>query len=998
MHRVECIRARVDLVTCRRGWRWRLAICWGALIASAATVTASQVPDASRHIGRPVTAVHVLIEGRPVDDEAVLDLVETRVGEPLAMRQVRESILHLFSLGRFEDVRVDGLATADGIDLRYALSPVHPVGRVDIVGDAGLSASALRSALTERYGRTLRPDRLDEMRATVEDALRARGFMSASVTARALVDHTNEETVLEFDVRAATRARIGDVRIEGRPDVSPETLRRQLGFERDAPYDPVAIERRLQAYLAGIRSRGFYTARVDQAAVVAPDGRVVDLDVAVTPGPRVTIQFEGDLPPSRQREEASAIRREGSIDEDLIEDTARRLAATLRAEGYWQATTEFRRIEVDDRLDLIFDVRRGDLYRLATVEISGNESVPGTDLDPLVDLEPGEPFVQARLDETVAAIATYYRRLGFSETTVEGTVVEGEHASPVGAVTRVLVARITIAEGVRTLVGSVRFDGNTAAADDTLLDEVGVRSGSPFYQPDVVVSRDLVLLHYLNHGYQTATVEARAEFRSGRELADVVFEIVEGPEIRVDHVLVVGNRRISSDTIRRELLLASGQPLALDDLIESQRRLRALGVFRSVQITEVGVSLSNSRDILVTVDEAAATSIGYGGGLEVGRRLRRRETGAEEVLEFAPRGFFEIGRRNLWGKNRSIDVFTRASVRRSDDPTGAVNPGGLDFNEYRVVATYREPRPFGWKAEFLASAFLEQAIRSSFNFNRRGVNAELVRQFGPTIRGSARYSFDRTRLYDEQFNRADELLIDRLFPRVRLSSVSTAVVRDTRTDPLDPLGGNLISVDTEFAGRRMGSQVGFAKTLMQSFVYRQLPRAGRTVVAFGARLGLAVGLPRSVTIEDENGDPVLDAGGQPTTEVVDDLPASARFFAGGDSTVRGFAIDRLGTAETVTADGFPRGGNALLILNTEIRVPVWRELGAVAFVDLGNIFARVSRIDLRDLRGSVGFGIRYRSPVGPIRVDLGFKLNRRQFDNGLYEPRTALHVSIGQAF
>lgn len=994
---VERIRGRTS-PTCRHRRRGPFLAC-GALLASAGTAAAFEQPDVSHLIDQPVAAVHVLVEGRAVDDEALLDLVVTRIGEPLSMRHVRESILHLFSLGRFEDVRVDGLATPAGVDVRFVLAPVHPVGRVAFVGDLGLSAAALRSALTERHGRTLRPERLDEMRATIEAELRSRGFMTASVTARATVDHTEEQTILEFDVRAASRARVRDVRIEGRPDSALDAIRRRLGIEPDAPYDPVAIEQRMQEYLAGVRNRGFYTARVDQSAVVDPSGRMVDLTLVIEPGPRVTIQFEGDLPPSRQREEALAVRREGSIDEDLVEDVARGMAATLRAEGYWQATTEFRRVETEDRLDVIFDVRRGNQYRVSTVEILGNAAVSGEELVPLVELEPGEPFVQARLDQTVRAITTYYRRLGFSEATVEGAVVEGEDAASAGADARVLVVRITVAEGVRTLVGSIRFEGNIALTDDMLQREVGVRAGSPFHQPDVVVSRDLVLLQYLNRGYQTATVEARAEFHSGRELSDIVFDIVEGPEIRVDHVLIVGNRRISSDTIRRELLIAPGQPLSLDDLIESQRRLRALGVFRSVQITEVGASVSNTRDILVSVDEAAATSIGYGGGLEAGRRLRRREAGAEEVLEFAPRGFFEIGRRNLWGKNRSIDLFTRVSVRRSDDPLDAASSdGGLGFNEYRVIGTYREPRPFGWDAEFLASAFLEQAIRSSFNFNRRGVNAELIRQFGSTVRGSGRYSFDRTRLFDEQFNREDELLIDRLFPRVRLSSVAAAVVRDTRSDPLEPLGGTLITVDTEFAGRRMGSQVGFAKALMQGFAYRRLPRAGGTVVAVGARLGLAIGFERRVTVEDENGDPVLGADGQPIVEVVDDLPASERFFAGGDSTVRGFAIDRLGTAETIDSDGFPKGGNALIIFNTEIRVPVWRELGAVAFLDVGNVFSRVSRIDLGDLRGSVGFGIRYRSPVGPIRVDLGFKLQRRQFDSGLQEPRTALHVSIGQAF
>ena len=132
--------------------------------------------------------------------------------------------------------------------------------------------------------------------------------------------------------------------------------------------------------------------------------------------------------------------------------------------------------------------------------------------------------------------------------------------------------------------------------------------------------------------------------------------------------------------------------------------------------------------------------------------------------------------------------------------------------------------------------------------------------------------------------------------------------------------------------------------------------------------------------------------------VVDDIPASERFYAGGDTTVRGFALDRLGTPDTIDRDGFPRGGHGVVILNAEARVPVRGGLGVVAFIDGGNVFRTVEAIDLGELRGAVGFGVRYRSPVGPIRVDLGIKLDRQTLPTGQMERRTALHISLGQAF
>jgi outer membrane translocation and assembly module TamA len=131
---------------------------------------------------------------------------------------------------------------------------------------------------------------------------------------------------------------------------------------------------------------------------------------------------------------------------------------------------------------------------------------------------------------------------------------------------------------------------------------------------------------------------------------------------------------------------------------------------------------------------------------------------------------------------------------------------------------------------------------------------------------------------------------------------------------------------------------------------------------------------------------------------VTDLPASERFFAGGSTTVRGFEIDKLGAVDTITEAGFPRGGNALLVLNLELRANVWRDLGVVGFLDGGNVFARASDFDVSELRASPGIGLRYRSPIGPIRVDLGFKLRRRELSPGNFESPTAFHVSVGHAF
>ena len=204
----------------------------------------------------------------------------------------------------------------------------------------------------------------------------------------------------------------------------------------------------------------------------------------------------------------------------------------------------------------------------------------------------------------------------------------------------------------------------------------------------------------------------------------------------------------------------------------------------------------------------------------------------------------------------------------------------------------------------------------------------------------------------------------------------------------------LLSLNGELALRPLGSEVGLAKTFLQGFIYRKVPVKRRIVFAAGARLGLGTGFPRTITLADATGVAVRGGDGAPVTVQVRDLPASGRFFAGADTTVGGFGLGRLGRPDTIDRDGTPKGGHAEVILNSELRLPLWRDLGLVGFLDAGNVFGVVNDINLGQLRAGAGFGLRYKSPVGPIRVDLGFKLGTLQMLANA--TLVALHACIGQ--
>ena len=972
---------------------------WSRIVAAAVAVAACVVPTlaaqtpAAAFVGQRVVDVQIVAEGRPVDDPMIMGLVETRIGDPLSMAKVRESITHLFGLGRYQDVQVDATPAAGGVALRYNLVPLHNVQRVDFRGtpSLGLSEDVLRDAVSGRFGASPPPGRAQEIARFLEQLYHDRGFLTAVVVANASERHDPDRTLLQFNVTPGSRATIGSVAIEGSPAEGREAFLKRIHASPGAGYEPLQITDELSKYVQRLRRKSRYLAAGSYSARPSDDLRTVALTVSLVIGPTVTIVFEGDPIPREKQSELVPIAREASVDEDLIEDAIQRIRTFLNQQGHWKADATASRQEGDGALRVVFTVHRGPQYRVTDrgVEMRGNRAIPTEQFrSALVKLQANEVFIESNLSAAVSAIAGQYQRLGYAQAKVSAAVDESTDGGSLSALARVQPV-ITIVEGPLTLVGEISFAGNTRIPTDQLRASVASTRDAPYFEPRVVADREAVLLEYLNRGFASANVIVTPVPNAEGTRADLRFQITEGQQTFVDHILIIGNTRTDERVIKQELLLQEGKPLGLEDLIESQRRLGALGLFRRIRVEELSHG-SAATDVLVTVEEAAATTFSYGGGMEATKALIEGAGGqAEERIEFAPRGFFDVGRRNLGGKNRSVDLFTRVSLRPSDPEPGTTNTKAFGFLEYRVVGTFTQPRAIRGNADLSLTLAAEQGRRSSFNFARKGVNAEVARRLGPGLRAYARYSFGTTRTFDERLSLEDQARIDRLFPQVRLSGFSGGMSRDTRDDVLDPERGTFVSGEGTLAARALGGQVGFLKSYVQGLWFRRLPARKRIVFASRVALGLADGFPRAVT--------GTAVEGQPVTVTVEDLPASERFFAGGDTTIRGFALDTVGAPNTISPSGFPRGGNGLLLLNGELRVPVWGDVGAALFMDGGNVFDRVTEMDLAELRGSVGFGLRYKSPIGPIRFDVGFKLDRHEI-GGTLEGRRAFHFSIGQAF
>ena len=968
-----------------------------ALLVAQAQPQAPPVSAAAQFAGKPIVAAEIFIEGTATEDASARELIETRPGEPLSMADVRETISHLFNLGRFQDIQVEAFEAPGGVRVRYNLEPVHSVEKVEFTGELGLSEGTLRAAITERFGATPSVGRAAEVAYRLQEVYNERGYLNAAIRPTVQVLHDPDRSILLFEVTPGPLARVGEVELNGDPGEPKQEFLRRVHADPGRVYERIEVDERLAEFVQRQRRNGRYEATARHSYQPSDDGRTANLVIEVDRGPQVTVQFTGDPLPPERLDELVPVKREGSVDIDLIEDSERRIVNFLNQQGYWKASATSTRQETDTRLDIIFNVRRGLQYRIdGGVDIVGNKMIPIEELRPvLLRLNPGDLFVESNLGAALSAIRGIYLRRGFAQVNVTGAANE---LNPDGALGRVKPT-ITIAEGPLTRIGTVTFEGNKAITNAELVQRIRSAAGRPYYEPSVVLDIESLILEYRNRGFAAATVDVLPTLSQDGSTVDLAYRINEGPQTIVDHILLIGNVRTDPQVILREVQFKPGEPLGLSDLIASRSRIAALGLFRRVQITEITHSGSDKHDVLITVEEAPPTSLGFGGGFEVSRRLQREEQtgGAQEQLEFAPRGFFEVGRRNIGGRNRSVNLYTRLSLR--PEASAANGNGGLfGFEEYRVIGTYREPRSFGLGSDIIITGAIEQGVRSSFNFARKGVNAEVIHTLGGrrNIRVNGRYSLGTTKTFDLAFDtdddEGDRATIERIFPQVRLSSFSGAVSLDTRDDVVDPSRGMFLSAEGSLAARAIGGEVGFLKSYVQALTFRRMPGERRIIFAGRVALGLADGFPRQAQQTDEFGNPVP---GEFVT--VEDLPASERFFAGGDTTIRGYSLDSVGAARTITPSGFPRGGNAVLLLNGEVRFPVRGDFGGVIFADGGNVFERTTQLDLANLRGAIGVGARYRSPIGPVRLDIGFKLDRRPLGTRL-ERGNAIHFSIGHAF
>jgi outer membrane protein assembly complex protein YaeT len=805
-----------------------------------------------------------------------------------------------------------------------------------------------------------------------------------------LVERERAPQGLRLRFRLVPSPRLSAVRVEGDRTLSAARVSRLARLVGGEPLWPHRLEAAARQVALALGAQGFLEAQV--AAEARPGLRGTDAVLRVRAGPRVRVSRAAVVGVTAAEQEPLLRLARPAAGAVFVREEARRSAEAMRRRlvqaGHWAARVVPQ--ESYDprsaRLALDFEVAPGPRYRVA---YRGDPLPSGLRRGIERLLREGGAGADAR-EEARERVERHLQRRGHRQATASLR----EEPGPAGGASLV----VEVAAGPVARVGTLRVVGSPEPAL-----EASVRLVPRAPLEDAVLAEEAASLTraLVERGYAEARVEADAPEGGGD--VPVAFRVSAGPLVSLAAVGVEAPP-LPEDVRLPAVALAAGQPYRLADVAQARQALlsafrdagypdvaveprvsfaedpsRASVVFqvtpgRRVEIRHIVVSgLRDTREEVVRrelrVREGGPLSLD--GLLESQRRLaglpalrrvsvtevgesdparRSLVVAAEEAprtslaygLGYAERDLLrlsaEVTRRNLFGLDRSVASFMRFSVRGN-----------------RALATYREPYLLGRRQQLFVTAFREEEDREFFDFVRYGGSAQTVRDLGHGLSLIARYTYQLTR----SFNIEDPTQVAREFAASALSGPSLSLVRDSRDDPLDPRGGSFLSADVQLSHRLLGGD-SFARGYLQAAAYR--PLGPRLVLAATARVGLA----RTFGTEESLF-----------------LPLADRFYAGGDYSLRGFKTDAVR----------PPGGNALLLGGAELRVAAGRHLAAAAFADAGNVFPLASEIELGRLRYSAGVGLRYRSAFGPVRLDWGFKLDRRPG-----EPSSRLHFTIGHAF
>lgn len=905
------------------------------------------------------------------DLEQLQKVVTQKPNQPLDRYKIRDSVRALFATGRFADVQVEAERTPQNqVTLVFRAVQNYFVGMVNVEGaPRELTNTQLGNASKLQLGELYTPQKLQAGMDRMAELLQENGYYQATITESERRDPLTQQVNISFHVDPGKQARVGRISLTGHASF---TLMELLNAAHFHPGDRVMAQN-LTSALRRIRKKYQNINRLEAqvsvpSQVFQPASNTVDYVLNVEPGPIVLVRVQGASIRNSEIKKLIPVYEENAVDEDLVNEGRRNLRNYMQTHGYFDAEInvekEFDRTK--NERQIIYIVERGIRHKLTNISITGNVYFDTVTLRQRMQVQPAGRlfsrglYSQQLLAGDVGAIEDLYRANGFQQVKVAAAVQDNY----MGQMGRIAVA-VHIEEGPQTLVGTLHIAGDHTIPEQILRANLSNVEGQPFSEANIAADRDSILTYYFNNGFPDAAFDYTATPAAGEpNRMNLTYSIREGQQFFVDRVLVDGLNYTRPYVVRRELQVHPGDPVSQNQMYDTQSQLYNLGIFNevdtAVQNPEGDISAKN---VLFRVKEARRYTFNYGIGFEAQTGQPAGPTQPQGETGVSPRVSFGVTRLNFRGRDHTLSFKTHV--------------GRL---EQRALASYDAPH---WlnndKLRLTFAGFYDNSLDVvTYTANRLEGSAQIEQTWSKATTLLYRYSYSRVQATN-LVPLSPNLLPPLLSKPVRVGMPSFTYIRDKRDNPIETTRGDYTTFDAGVAGGFFGSQVNFSRMLAQNATY--LP--------FGSHRSKNKWVfARSTTIGIEN------IFGKDQV-----IPLPERFLAGGSNTLRGFAINQAGPRDPAT--GAPVGGDTLFINNLELRTPsvplplLGNNMGFVIFHDAGNVFATPTDLlkgfrltqdtshctvgsiscNFNYLSQNVGAGVRYHTPIGPLRFDVGYNLN-----------------------
>ena len=473
-----------------------------------------------------------------------------------------------------------------------------------------------------------------------------------------------------------------------------------------------------------------------------------------------------------------------------------------------------------------------------------------------------------------------------------------------------------ISEGRRVTVGAILFSDNRFVSSETLSGLMRTKIGLPFVQRQLNEDIDNLQNYLWNNGFDEATVNGEI---SGGDQKALLVKIHEGTRHQMGELIIIGASPLQRGLIQKLFPLAKGAPFSRLQIDRFQAEIDSSAIFAEFRIEKIDQP-DGAIDILIKTTPDHSQNWGFGVGWEDRKGIRSPLEGL--------RGTFEYQRKNIFN---SISTFS------------AILQIGL--NEQRGIVTYDTPYFFKNKINSSFKIWQEDETYPSYRFQRWGLGGSFIKTLSEQLYIIGSLKWYRTVLKELAI---PEFGVDRTGIPFDTTALTFSLVKENRDNPFNPSSGDFISAELKVGLPFLEKNYTFIKLFWNYQRHARLLRTG--VLSLSVRNGYGFG----------------------------DMSITERFFAGGSHSFRGAGNDRLGPISSITDE--PAGGNVLILANLEATFPVFLipidDLYYSLFVDIGNVFNKSSDVNLQNLETALGVSLKYRTPIGPLRLDFAWSLDR----------------------